>query len=624
MSPPQPAVDLNFAANQFSGASLANLSVTRAQTVSSYADNFDGTVTAFAANTLRVGVGFGILAEETRTNLLLHSDDISDPAWTMFTNNSGTITRTGNAGIAPDGTNAATLLALNRSSGSDFAAVLQAFTATAATYSSSVYFKAATNSDIGQTVSIAYDLVGSSSLTATVPMIVTGGWQRISISTVLTAASYQMFFGYNDHDGGSTGAVNILVWRGQAELGAGPTSGIPTTTAPVTRNADIITASGPILSAYQSAAVTQYVKTTNTPVTVAGSRAVGFNGGASPAFQGSATVASMFIGSGSPDQATIGNSVSFSNAGSPSTMAPVITVSSYSASGDSIVANGGTETTSTNVMPSPSSVFIGSDGSGNFLNGYISRLALWTSQLSSAQRIAFSQTYNFTAPTIGGQTAQYLVPTAPLNGKLIMYVHGAGDTLFWLNSGQTGIREALLAQGYILAASTTGGDDWGNQTGLNSYIALYADTLTRFPSASKVMIYGGSMGGICSLLLIGNNSIPVKAWYATFPATNLAEEYSLSFTAAINGAYNIPAGGTYAAQTAGHDPNLLSGSLYTIPMRFIASPGDTVVPKAQNTDLEAAKVSATTPEHFVLVSTGNHGDASNFLPSDVVNFYGRY
>lgn len=59
-------------------------------------------------------------------------------------------------------------------------------------------------------------------------------------------------------------------------------------------------------------------------------------------------------------------------------------------------------------------------------------------------------------------------------------------------------------------------------------------------------------------------------------------------------------------------------------MRFTSSPSDTTVPKAQNTDLEAAKVAATTPQHFVLTTFGRHGDASNFMPTDVVNFYARY
>lgn len=622
-------VDMSFTTNQFFGASLANLSVTRAQTVSSFVDNPDGTVTAFAANTPRIAQGVGLLIEEARTNLLLQSDNLANAAWSLLQAGSGTASITANAGTAPDGTNSAALLTLGRSATTDVALINQTFTATATFYSGSVYVKAATNADIGNSISIQFSQFGGGGtpVGSNIRAILTGAWQRITVSAVLAATpNYQLFIGYNLNDGVSTGATNILVWRGQSELGIVPTSGIPTTTAPVTRNADVITMTGPILTAYKAAAVTQYVKTTNVANFFAGGapQLVAFSPAGQTAYYTAANQTTMYIGSGpNAESATVGNSVTIGDS-SLLTSGPIITVSSYSASGDSIVSNGGTETTSARVMPSPTSVSLGNQGGAFFLNGYISRLALWNSQLASATRIALSQTFNLTTPTVGGQAAQYLVPTAPLNGKLIMYVHGAGDTLLWLNTNAIGTREALLRQGYILAGSAAAGDNWGNQAGLDSYTALYNDILTRFPSVSKIMMYAGSMGGMCSLLTIGNNTFPVKAWYGVFPVTNLAAEYALSFTAAINTAYNIPGGGSYATQTAGHDPNLLSGSLYTLPMRFTASPSDTTVPKTQNTDLEAAKVAATTPEHFVLTSFGAHGDASNFMPSDVVSFFGRY
>jgi hypothetical protein len=83
------AFDMNFATNQYSVASLSNLTVTRAQTVPSYVDNPDGTVTSFAANTLRIAPGKGLLIEGASTNLAHQSADLSNAAWSTFANGTG-------------------------------------------------------------------------------------------------------------------------------------------------------------------------------------------------------------------------------------------------------------------------------------------------------------------------------------------------------------------------------------------------------------------------------------------------------------------------------------------------------------------------------------------------------
>lgn len=134
--------------------------MTRAQTVPSFVDNPDGTVTAFAANTQRIAPGVGLLIEEARTNLL-QSDNLSNAAWTLFTTGSGTASRNRKCQDRPRRGKSATLLTLNRSAVADSALVFQGFTASATVYTGSVYVKAATNADIGQSVSIAYDPAGS-------------------------------------------------------------------------------------------------------------------------------------------------------------------------------------------------------------------------------------------------------------------------------------------------------------------------------------------------------------------------------------------------------------------------------------------------------------------------------
>jgi fermentation-respiration switch protein FrsA (DUF1100 family) len=58
-----------------------------------------------------------------------------------------------------------------------------------------------------------------------------------------------------------------------------------------------------------------------------------------------------------------------------------------------------------------------------------------------------------------------------------------------------------------------------------------------------------------------------------------------------------------------------------LPMRFWASPADTVVPKAQNTDLCAASATADGGRVTVTPTTGDHGDPSNFDADGLVGFF---
>jgi hypothetical protein len=617
---PGSSIDLNFATAQTFGAPLSNLSVTRAQTVPSYVTNADGTLTACAANALRIGKGTGLLIEGPSTNLILQSGNITfnSGPWSSFVNNSGSLTVTPNQGLAPDGASQMSKITINRTSTADFAQVNQTFTGTATAYSGGFYVQAFSSADIGKTITVAL-FNGSASTNAFV--VLTGGIQRVAISNVnLAAAACQLIIGYNSGDFAATGQVNFLCGMAQAEVGPGLTSYIPVVSTPVTRNGDVIAASGTVLAAYQLAAVTQFARVANLNSAANGGRlGAGFNASPNPGQINSATTLSMWTGSADIVLATVGNSASFLSG-------TVNAVSSLSASGVSLVANGGTEVTSATTLPAVTSAAIGSDGSSNFLSGYLSRLAIWNSQLPSATRIALSQTFNLTSLVISGQNNIYMVPNnVPLSGTFVMVHHGAGATeTDWLtNSLTVGVREALLAQGHIISGCNAAGDNWGNTAGINAYAAQWADVQTRFPSINKLVFFAGSMGGMTSQLTIAAATMPVRGWYAVFPACNLAEEYSLTFTAAINTAYNIPTGGTYAVQTAGHDPVLLSGSSFPLRMRFTGSPADTIVPRAQNGVRMQALVAPFALESFYLNTIGPHGDPSNFIPSDVVNFFAR-
>jgi hypothetical protein len=137
-----------------------------------------------------------------------------------------------------------------------------------------------------------------------------------------------------------------------------------------------------------------------------------------------------------------------------------------------------------------------------------------------------------------------------------------------------------------------------------------------------------SMGGSSGFKIVADNLIPnIKGLYCIYPVSNLANMYgNASYTTAIQTAYGIPGTGTYATQTAGHDPVLFTSAQlqrFTMPVRFTHSYADTVVPRAQHTDIFQPLIAPYAPESGIITSTGDHGDPSNFIPSDVVSFFSR-
>lgn len=211
---------------------------------------------------------------------------------------------------------------------------------------------------------------------------------------------------------------------------------------------------------------------------------------------------------------------------------------------------------------------------------------------------------------------------------LVMYHDGVGETeQSVITDGQKRpVIQALLDAGAMVVSTNSHGNSWGNDDSLVDYTALY-DFVTDHFRIDETAFLSQSMGGVSGLLTFAAGTIPnVKAWAGIYPVCNLAESYSHvvpSFSGQIDTAYDIPGGGSYAAQTSGHDPALLASSTWNSKyLRFYASAADTSVPKADHTDVIAANASGAT-EASVAVCTGNHGDSSHFQPSDLISFYQR-
>ena len=188
----------------------------------SYYRGAAGLLVPSATNTPRIeydaaGNVLGLLIEATRTNLGLHSNDLTNAAWTKSNTTAGK-TSTGPDGVA----NSASRLTASAGNGT----CLQSVTSGSATRAYSVWLKRITGTG---NIQLTVDN-GGTWTTKTI----TADWTRVDISQ---AAVTNPIFGIRI----VTNADAIDVWCNQLESAAFPSSSIPTTTGSVARAADVCT-----------------------------------------------------------------------------------------------------------------------------------------------------------------------------------------------------------------------------------------------------------------------------------------------------------------------------------------------------------------------------------------------
>jgi hypothetical protein len=238
------------------------------------------------------GESLGLLVEESRTNLLYPSQFTSfetTAAQNIWYESVAELDATVNAGLAPDGTTTAALLATNTNT--TFRAVFNRTGATTqATYSYSVYLKAASTSTSARLFIAGeaaltnncyadYTLSGSGSAsaatvagTATAPTAPTiqavgNGWYRCTLYAALTSPANITCLIYPGTATAQTTASQTLVWGAQLEAGSFPTSYIPTEGSAVTRAADVADISGSNFSSWYNQTASTVLAEINKPFT---------------------------------------------------------------------------------------------------------------------------------------------------------------------------------------------------------------------------------------------------------------------------------------------------------------------------------------------------------------------
>jgi len=221
-----------------------------------YQPRFDHDPVTFASK--------GLLIEESRTNLALRSDDFANATWTPLQ-----ATIASNVIASPDGSTNADRLDEDTSATTQHQVIQQAPTLTAGQpYTFSVFAKAASHTSFQMVFSTAafgsglfanfvlsgLGSVGASSGVTTKIEQYSNGWYRCSITVASvtggTGGFIQCVANNNNSSLGrlpaytGTGAQTVYLWGAQLELGAFPTSYIPTLSASVVRSADVCSIDG--------------------------------------------------------------------------------------------------------------------------------------------------------------------------------------------------------------------------------------------------------------------------------------------------------------------------------------------------------------------------------------------
>jgi hypothetical protein len=196
----------------------------------------------------------GITVEEQRTNLVLRSEEFDAAGWPRVG-----VTFSANTQTAPNG-NVGAYLAIDNSTFSEHFYEQVISTRTNQTYTQSIFAKAGTapsfrlvvvavgssfiTSQIGfqQTAGVFTASPVTGLITSATAVAVGNGWYRCVVTYTLngTVTSHTMrIYPYLSGNYVGTG-LGTYFWGAQLEVGANPSSYIPTTTATVTRPADLL------------------------------------------------------------------------------------------------------------------------------------------------------------------------------------------------------------------------------------------------------------------------------------------------------------------------------------------------------------------------------------------------
>ena len=322
-----------------------------------------------------------MLIEESRVNLVVGLSN-----WTR-----SNVSFTGTTTTAPDGTSVAPLTVTTTAATTMSRATSGAGSAGGNSYS--IYVKKGsgatdlnkfilrntTTTTVLLNITFNYDtgaityVTGSSGASA---QNVGNGWWRLTLTATTGISAGNTITCFAGASGNSeTAGMYVYVWGAQLEAGSFATSYIPTTTASVTRAADVVKLTGSALTTLQGSVGSVLVETNGINGASEFSRLVGTDGSGEQSYltYGSSTAVSSWNGSANIT-ATIGGSGTWSGT--------VRSGVSFSSAGRSIVANNGTVVTSATAFIGFNNSWLGgSNISTRYASGLYRSLALYNRRL---------------------------------------------------------------------------------------------------------------------------------------------------------------------------------------------------------------------------------------------------
>ncbi|MFZ9922919.1 MAG: phage head spike fiber domain-containing protein, partial [Candidatus Nanopelagicaceae bacterium] len=329
----------------------------------------------------------------------LHSEDFSDASWTKVGATIGV-----NAALSPDGTTTADKL-IETAANQGHAAYSVVSNSPGSSHTLSVFSKSAGRSVLiirsnltGTYLSNSFDLASgnvqrvAAGYSAKIENI-GNGWYRCSVSaTAASTGCLSIFCAYNgtltsDADPAylGDGTSGILLWGAQSEVGSFPTSYIPTTSASVTRSADVCQITGTDFSSFYNQSEGSYAVEYDClipPVTgKVGSVYAAENGTGSNVLIPYVYNSALYLIS------KYNGSNNFNRNLGIATNAVTKLANCYKTNDFSASLNGAAVLTDTGTVGSDfSKLFVGTDSSGSqILNGHIARLRYFNKRLTDKQ-----------------------------------------------------------------------------------------------------------------------------------------------------------------------------------------------------------------------------------------------
>lgn len=378
----------------------------------------DGLLHTAPANEPRIdydplsGECLGLHIEESRTNLFLWSEDQTIGVWSK-----SLVTVPASVYAAPTGGSAAFLLLAGTSLGAHY--VYQSIPCSAyTTYTLSIFARKATgpvkfltllfpSSAFGANILATFDLAAGTYTTANSPVAASieefGEWYRCSVTATASATGsmslqIRISNAATDTLANFTGdGVNgIDIFGAQCEVGSFPSSYLLTEGATVTREADVLRATGTGFSSWYNTAGGTLLVDFLTGRSLSSTRVVTFHAG-----NPSNDSARVRINSGGQLDAAVLNAGGVESAaplGPVSALSRYLVASAFATNNFAAACNGGPLATETlGNLATFNALDIGGLGGSEYLNGHIAKFAYYNSRLSDANVQSLSSGKTVTA-----------------------------------------------------------------------------------------------------------------------------------------------------------------------------------------------------------------------------------